>query len=402
MKNIMDKDNYLCTGCSICNAVCPVNAIEMNLSEGGFQAPIIDELKCIECGLCIKLCYKFSLIEQKEPSVLYCLAAQNKDSEMLMQSSSGGVAAILEKKLFEQGYNVIGTIYNSTKACAEGFIAKHENDLNKFRGSKYFQSDMSSAFKELVKKSSNGEKYAIFGTPCQIYAIHQYSEMKGIRENFFLVDLFCHGCASVNLWKKYLHYAMEKYKTNDFEKIEFRSKAKGWHRFKFAFSLKNGAKRIPTGMDLFYQVFFSLNAHCDACYECKLRSSLNYCDLRLGDFWGSEYDEDVKGVSAIVVMTTKGNSLIEDIRDQLICKEHSLQDVLPGQSYGKKLEYDVELHKDIVSLLRSDCSILTIAKAIRNRQSSKDKILAVVKVLLDLLPAKWVGKFRKIYHIRRT
>ena len=39
-------------------AICPVNA----LSQNGFEAPVIDENKCIRCGKCSNFCPKKALV----------------------------------------------------------------------------------------------------------------------------------------------------------------------------------------------------------------------------------------------------------------------------------------------------------------------------------------------------
>ena len=38
--------------------VCPVNA----LSQKGFQAPEVDQEKCIQCGKCVRFCPKRALV----------------------------------------------------------------------------------------------------------------------------------------------------------------------------------------------------------------------------------------------------------------------------------------------------------------------------------------------------
>ena len=45
-----------CCGCTACYASCPKSAISMVEDEEGFEYPVIDESKCIQCYQCIKVC----------------------------------------------------------------------------------------------------------------------------------------------------------------------------------------------------------------------------------------------------------------------------------------------------------------------------------------------------------
>ena len=45
-----------CCGCTACYAICPHSAITMEPDEEGFEYPLINEEKCIRCGMCLKVC----------------------------------------------------------------------------------------------------------------------------------------------------------------------------------------------------------------------------------------------------------------------------------------------------------------------------------------------------------
>ena len=48
-----------CCGCSACVQVCPAKSISMVDDAEGFQYPVIDEGKCLQCSNC--LCSRHSL-----------------------------------------------------------------------------------------------------------------------------------------------------------------------------------------------------------------------------------------------------------------------------------------------------------------------------------------------------
>lgn len=45
-----------CCGCTACYAICPKGAIVMKEDEEGFEYPLIQEDKCVRCGMCLKVC----------------------------------------------------------------------------------------------------------------------------------------------------------------------------------------------------------------------------------------------------------------------------------------------------------------------------------------------------------
>lgn len=53
---VLYKRKEECCGCTACYAICPKEAISMVEDEEGFEYPIIDERKCIQCYQCIKVC----------------------------------------------------------------------------------------------------------------------------------------------------------------------------------------------------------------------------------------------------------------------------------------------------------------------------------------------------------
>ena len=48
------KEN--CCGCTACKIACPQQCIEMKYDEEGFQYPIVDDKKCVHCGICNAIC----------------------------------------------------------------------------------------------------------------------------------------------------------------------------------------------------------------------------------------------------------------------------------------------------------------------------------------------------------
>ena len=318
--NILDSSAIRkCTSCQMCAAVCPKGAITIELDMNGFYRPIVDDNKCVDCSICTKVCYKFdtciSVSDNQKLNSTILYGGFVKDPGLLNKTTSGGIADLLAHQLVKDGYKCVGVVYDSENDNAKDIIACRENELKDFKGSKYIQSYTFSAFKEIVKTCKT-EKYAIFGTPCHIYALDRYLKLKKVRDNFVLIDLYCHGCPSMNVWKKFIKDVKIKTRQSKIDYVNFRSKIKGWGSFYVVVVVVDGKPIYYSSDDKnndFYDLFFSDHILNEACHDCKLRSTLDYTDIRLGDFWGKQYVLNNKGVSAISLVSDRARSLFSEI-----------------------------------------------------------------------------------------
>ena len=149
--NIHDKDTlHECTSCQMCAAVCPKQAIGIHLNQDGFYRPVIDGEKCVDCGICKSVCYKYTKIpEYKDVDKLLNYAASAKSDEVVSGTTSGGLGDILCEQLVNEGYLCVGVTYNTEKNIAVDTVAKTREESLSFRGSKYIQSYTYDALSQL-------------------------------------------------------------------------------------------------------------------------------------------------------------------------------------------------------------------------------------------------------------
>lgn len=165
-----------CCGCTACANSCNHNAITMKCNNEGFMIPIIDLSKCINCGLCDKVCphlntptdiSSFSLENFKEKKAFLYFS---NDKRRTNSASGGFVYDIYQKVLNENGV-VCGCIWNNNMEAVHIITDKAE-DMYKMQSSKYVQSNMQDCYKNIRIALRQGRKVAFCGTPCQTAGLH--------------------------------------------------------------------------------------------------------------------------------------------------------------------------------------------------------------------------------------
>lgn len=402
--NVLDPSALrACTSCGVCGAVCPTSAITLQLNADGFYRPLIDSQKCIDCSLCVKSCYKFDPDIKNlglEGKTLY--AASAKDGEVVKQTTSGGIADLLAKSLISQGYKCIGVTYNCSNNRAEGAIATTDEETNAFRGSKYIQSYSVDAFKQLVNECKT-EKCAVFGLPCQIYGLSRFLEGRGVRDRHLLIDLYCHGCPSLNLWSKYIGETLKKVNGTKVLGTNFRSKVRGWGSFYVVVVVEGRPTPIkvvsPRINDPFFTLFFSDTVLNDSCPDCLVRSTLDYTDIRLGDFWGREYVSNNEGVSAVTICSEHGANAFAAIESQISYEPQDFDKFIPYQSYGRDYKVNESLRQVLLTQLADpEIPLHTTVKTFHSTQGLKGRVKHMLKNVVKLLPGKLISTIKSIFY----
>lgn len=324
------KDKSQCCGCSACASICNKNAITMKPDILGFLYPVVDIDKCVNCGLCEKVCAfnnKYDISLNLPKPVAY--GVRHKDIDGVMRSRSGAVFVALSDKILEQGGVVYGAGYTDHfRVVHKRAVTKNMRD--EFRGSKYVQSDMNTVFLQVKKDLSEGLVVLFSGTPCQTAGLSSFIG-KRLRKNLFLVDILCHGVPSPFLWKDFLNH-IEKINKSTITEVNFRNKKIfGWKAHRETFCLKNGSKDIVCD----YR-FYQNTPYRKSCNICPYTNTTRPSDITLADFWGWEknvpnMNEDNKGLSLIICNTDKGLKLFENIQGMVLTKQVVLDNCLQPQ-----------------------------------------------------------------------
>lgn len=228
-----------CCGCTACASICPHNAISMKPDTLGFLYPEVDTEKCVDCGLCEKVCafndnYDTSL-SLSQPDVY---AARHKDMQEIETSRSGAAFIALSDWVIEHGGIVYGAGYTDHfRVVHKRAVSKEER--NEFKGSKYVQSDLTGVFRQVKADLKAGLLVMFSGTPCQTAGLNSYVGKK-LRENLYLVDIVCHGVPGPFIWRDYLAY-LERKHGDKICWVNFRDKQLyGWTAHYESFKFVNG------------------------------------------------------------------------------------------------------------------------------------------------------------------
>lgn len=301
-------DRNQCCGCSACADSCPHGAIRMQADGMGFKYPVVDEDKCVDCGICEKICAFHPIQKQETPK---CEAIRFPD--LLSASQSGGLGFAIMHKAILEGYVVYGA------AIADDLSVRHirvtdEDGLAPLRLSKYVQSDMTGIPAKVLEDLEAGSKVLFTGTPCQCAGVASIAGK--YRNRLLLVDIICHGVPSPAVWKSYLE---EKSKGRKLTGALFRDPALGWHDHRETLIFEDGKEVSDEYTFLFYRHLMLR----PSCHICPFASLSRPSDITMADFWGVEKDipgfaDDNLGCSLLLTHTEAGAAFCREFPDECV------------------------------------------------------------------------------------
>ena len=323
---VTDFESKECSGCGLCENVCPKGCITMSEDSLGYNRPIIDNSNCIDCGLCSKRCVIVHPTEIVAPVTTF--AAVRSDKDKIKMSSSGGVFAAVAEQLISKGWMVAGCIID-TNLNPRHVLTADIKELRRMYGSKYVQSDTSGIYKSVKDALAMGRKVLFSGTPCQVAAIKRHTKNN---ENLLTIDVICHGVPNVKMF----HSSLELYNRDSIKDFLFRDKKQGW-TFNNLIVYKDGSlKKINHRLSSYMTYFLQGETYRDSCYECPYAKPERGADITIGDFWGvvgrrADLKEKIdieKGVSCLLVNSDKGRNAIESSGIELF--KVSYEDIKDG------------------------------------------------------------------------
>ena len=326
MRKLAGKE--YCTGCSACAAACPGGCIRMEPDENGFLHPYVEEERCMDCGLCVRIC---PVLGQRGPASgnMEVWAAISRDAEIRRESSSGGIVSELARWTLNRGGVVFGAAYTETFAVAHR-EAEDIQTLARLRGAKYAQSLLGDTFRQVKSHLEGGRQVLFCGTPCQVAGLKAY--LGKDYGTLITVDFVCHSVPSPGAWQAYVrHRAREDNGGILPSAINLRDKETGWSRYSYSnrFVYKDGHVHSVRSPDSLYMKLFTGGyISRESCANCSFKDGAGAADVTIGDFWGiwnlAPEMDDNKGTSLVLTRTPRGAELLGNISDHLILKQMPL------------------------------------------------------------------------------
>lgn len=324
-------DDDKCSGCQLCSMVCPQDAI-IFVERNGFRYPEVQSEKCIECGLCDTKC---PMINNNNPSSDFNVevyASWSKDSEVRNNSTSGGICYELSNYIINNGGYVAGVVWDEDYKDAYYELVNSIDGLKRITQTKYFQPRMNNIYHQIKQKLDDGCDVLYFGTACTNAALQKF--LGKAYDNLICCDFICRGYTSQKYHKKRIDYLENKY-SSKIKHVQYKNKDYGWSSFGTKFVFENGKSFYINRKDDPYEIMFGMDDYNTrpSCFSCKYRSMKRLTDITLGDFWGIKNCEglkDDKGISAIIVSTDKGKTMIGKIRDKICLEKKDIYEVKSG------------------------------------------------------------------------
>lgn len=321
-------DKNVCTGCAACFNMCNHHAIVMKKKQQGFLYPVVDEKKCVSCDLCRKTCPANACPLPHD--YIDVFAALDKRDEERAKSTSGGIFAVLAKQVIRQGGYVYGAVLDNDLVVRHTEAHTYE-EIDKFRKSKYLQSEIGLCYLQVKKRLLNGNTVLFSGTPCQISGLKKY--LRKDYPNLLTVDILCHGVPSPEMFREYIR-SEEQLSLSPLVNIQFRTKKIGWKENVTVREFASG--QVADWADTFVPGFLSDYFLRESCYTCPYATEKRQGDITLGDYWGYKetppefIEDDDKGISLVIINSEKGKNAFRSIRREIAFAKRTMDDAKRG------------------------------------------------------------------------
>jgi coenzyme F420 hydrogenase subunit beta len=324
-RNIANQafDNIVCTGCGTCAGICPTGAIKMAVKDA-IYVPTVFEDECNNCGICTASCPQShsgeeqpdSAVRKEDTSALLgafseTYLAYARDHAVRYGAASGGVVTALLIYALEKGI-ITGALVTRMKKDLplepEPFIARTREEVVEASTSKYCPVPANVGLKEILS-SSDGEKFAVVGSPCHIRGIRA-AEKTNKKLNDKIVLHFGLFCSHTHNFQG-TQFLLNSFGLREDEVARVFYRGFGWPG-KTKIALKDGTERVldhgSGDWGFLYNSFFFTPPYCLYCNDLTAERA----DISFGDPWIPEITaQERTGKSVVIARNRQASRLLE-------------------------------------------------------------------------------------------
>lgn len=351
--------NQLCTGCGICEDICPRKSIEIKIVDGEYR-PVLNEDTCLgdKCGRCIKVCPGANINLKDQVAQLFPTTSNynefigryvslytgySADYDIRYHGASGGMVSqflifLLDKKIID---GAVITAYDAfNKLCPKPFIARSKAEVISSRSSKYCPVSMNDIGNQIT---SNKGRYIIVGLPCHIQGFRKRAEIdKKFKES--ILGYFAIYCSSNRSFLAQ-DFLLDKFGINKSDIGSFTYRDNGCLG---NMVIKNSNNHIELDIPFikYYPLLRSFFKP-KRCLQC-IDHFGDLADVSFGDIHIKPYSDDHIGINSIIVRNLHFDRLLKKAQDGAYIKINQLEaDVLcksqAAMLYSKKRRVKAEM-----------------------------------------------------------
>lgn len=340
--------NMLCTGCGVCEDVCPKHCITITKQQGELR-PIVDEPSCLgeKCGKCLKVCpgvgvnlaaiahERFQDNGTKEDKYIGRYIAihtgYSLDYGIRYHSASGGMVSqflifLLEKKIID-GAVVAG--FGKDYLTPVSYIARTKDDIINAQSSKYCPVALNIVGNEIA--ASEG-RYVIVGLPCHIQGFRKRMAIdKKLRER--VLGLFSIYCSSERTYNAQ-DYLLQHYGVNKKDIVYFSFRDNGCLG-NLTIETTNG-DNVSVPYSRYYGPILRSFFKPHRCLTC-IDHYGELADVCFGDIHIPPYSDDHIGISSWITRSSFWESLFKQAEDEGYIKMDEIDESTLNRSQATML-----------------------------------------------------------------
>ena len=306
----MLADYSSCTGCAVCAAVYPADAVKWRRRDG-FRFPAVEESLCVGCGLCEEACAVL-----KPPPAgrgeLTAYSGHFEDVDKVLRCASGGFMTALAERFVREGGVVYGVCWDESFAHAVYRRATTLDEILPMRTSKYVMSEPDEAiWKSFRSDIETGRQVLFTGCPCEIGAARRYLGRE--YDNLTTCEVICAGGTTPLAMEEFVRELRDGHPGFEIAQLNMRKKKNGVWKPKYieAVSAEGEVISVPFAESDFCAMFDAVKRPC--CYDCRFKLGNSGADFTAGDHYGeNETDPGYcpAGMSVIFAQSDKGRGLL--------------------------------------------------------------------------------------------